>query len=192
MLHSFPRAFARMFALSFLVSLIIAASPLGGAAAENGEHLMQCQCPVSWWGDWDGNGTFDEAASLDTIVLVNGPITVIMHELPIETATVDTLIDDRQASLESSTRISDLETVWATGVEDIAEAGRRWTSPDGVTMVSVQLSQIWESDYILSMEFIAPAEDLEDSWVLREDIQLGDHPVFDFTDLDIVLEYFGL
>jgi hypothetical protein len=171
---------------------MLAASPLSGAAMEDGLYVMQCSCPVEWTGDWDGNGIFIEDDSLDTIVLVNGDVTVLMHELPIDASTVEDMTLDRTSALEDYTAIDDLELVWEDDSADTAEAGRTWTNPSGDTVASFQFVQVWETNYLLSIEVIAPVDDFEDDWDSLEDVLLVGLPILDDIDPADLAEEFGI
>lgn len=186
------RSFWRTLAIVLFAAFALASSPFQAAALEDGEYIMQCSCPVQWSGDWDGNGVFNEDDTRDTIVLVNGDVTIILHEVPIDDATTESMIDDRQKSLENGATIEDLEVVWQDGDDEMMDAGRTWTNPDGDTVVSYQIAQVWEFNYMLSMEIIAPAEDLEDAWILREDLLLLGVPIFNDTEIDTLLADFDL
>jgi hypothetical protein len=154
---------------------------------------MQCSCPVWWAGDWDGNGVFNEDDSLDTIALANGAAVFFMHELPIDAMSLEDYAETRTEALEGNRSIEDVELVWDDETSESVIFGRSWVNADGDTMLGWQVVMVWETNYLLSMEFVAPEDDFEDAWFdTLGDISLVGMPITMITDGDDVMENFGL
>ena len=177
----FRPAFARIALLALIPGIALGAGIAPALAEENGSYVFQCMCPLEWSGDWDGNGTLDEDDSLDTVALANDTAVLLMHEIPFDDGTIEGMIEDRTASLEDAVEAYD-ETVIDEDTQDWTLVGRTWEDADGDTMISVQYVQVWEVDFLLSIEFIAPEDDFVDQWDTLEDVLLVGLPVLDEFD----------
>jgi hypothetical protein len=161
-------------------------------AGENGSYVMQCGCPLEWSGDWDGNGVFNEDESRDTIALANGTAVLIFHEIPMPSGSLDEMVDDRSASLEDAANVEDLDDGALDSDPDFIVQGRTWTNADGETMVSLQHVQVWENDFLLSIEYVAPEDDFVELWDSLEEVLLIGSPVLNtFEPEEIVGELLG-
>lgn len=180
-----PRLVVGMRAMALLgaIALIAALIPLGGSRASaaqadwDGEYILQCSCPVWWWEPWEGEGTFDEAASLDEVILENGDATVIVRELPREGHELLDLVDMRTDELEGSRRYADLEELDRIDGNNLAIVQRRWVDRNNEDILSFQHVQVWEEDFYLSIEFNAPDDQFVDLWDSLEDVHLVGTPI---------------
>jgi hypothetical protein len=164
--------------LAILAPLLLGAGvPRAALAQADGEHILQCSCPVWWSGPWEGEGSFDANASLDTVALENGDATLVMYEIPLRGNGVLDLVDERTAELEGSRRISDLEEVLRIDGDNTAIIGRRWVNRNDDLILSYQYVQVWESNYYLSIEFNAPDDQFVDLWDSLDDVLLVGTPV---------------
>ena len=177
----FRSAFARLVLLALIPALAMGAGIAPALAEENGAYTFQCFCPLEWTGDWYGNGVLDEDASLDTVALANGSAVLLMHEIPFDDGSIEGMIEDRTAALENVVEDYE-ETIIDEDTQDWTLVGRTWTNADGDTMVSVQYVQVWEVDFLLSIEFVAPEDDFVDRWDTLEDVLLVGLPVLDEFD----------
>ena len=146
--------------LAIVAALTIGASlPASALAEEGGAYTLQCFCPLEWSEPWDGQGVFDESDSLDTVALANDGAVLLIHEIPLEDGDLDGMIADRTESLERGTAIEDLEATWEDETDEEAFAGRTWVNANGDTLHSYQYVQVWETNFLLSIEFVAPEDD---------------------------------
>jgi hypothetical protein len=191
--HVSRRTFGRTGLFAVIAAVLLVGSPTSAFALEDGEYLMQCSCPVWWAGDWDGNGVFNEDDSLDTIALANGSAVFFMHELPIDAMGLEDYAETRTEALEGNRSIEDVELVWDDETSESVIFGRSWVNADGDTMLGWQVVMVWETNYLLSMEFVAPEDDFQDAWFdTLGDISLVGMPITMITDGDLVMENFGL
>lgn len=175
------------------LSLLLAAGMAGPAAAQaDGEYILQCSCPIGWSAPWEGAGTFDEADSLDTVALANGSAVLLIHEIRFDDGTVEGMIEDRSAALDDHPAISDLDDAFSDDSTETASIGRTWVNADGEAIYSFQYVQVWEDDFLLSIEFVAPAEEFADAWASLEDVLLVGMPVFvEFDGEEIASQFEG-
>lgn len=156
--------------LVILASLTIGVSlPTGALAEVGGAYILQCFCPLEWEEPWDGQGVFDESDSLDTVALANDGAVLLIHEILLADGDLDGMIADRTRSLERASAIANLAETWEDETVDEAFAGRTWVNAGGDTMYGFQYVQVWETDFLLSIEFIAPEDDFVEAW---DDLQL--------------------
>ncbi len=188
------RAFARTGMFAFIASVLMVGGPASALALENGEYIMQCSCPVWWEGDWDGNGVFNEDDSLDTIALANGTAVLLIHELPIDAMSFKKFSNARTGALEDNRNLSDVEVLFQNGSNrNGVVTGRSWVNADGDTMLSWQSVMVWETNYLLSMEFIAPEDDFEDAWFdTMGDVALIGIPIADMMNGEAIMDLFEL
>jgi hypothetical protein len=159
-------------------------APTAAMAQDDGEYMLQCGCPLWWSAPWEGEGTFDEDESLDEVMLENGDLTLLIHEIPIDNGSLEGMIEDRTEALETDRDISELEV---TGGEDSSSevmVGRTWENEDGDIVSSVQLVLVWETNYLLSIEYIAPEAEFADGWESTDLVLLVGLPVFQATSFD--------
>ncbi len=186
-----PGVLTRIGLLAVMASLTIGVSlPANALAEEGGDYTLQCFCPLEWSEAWDGNGVFDEDATLDTVALANDGAVLLIHEIPLDGGTLEGMVDDRGASLDGSIAIEDLdEAVIDEDTQDWILMGRSWTSAEGETILSVQYVQVWEVSYLLSIEFVAPDADFVDAWETLDDVLLVGTPILaDFDGQEIADE----
>jgi hypothetical protein len=184
-----PRRMPARFLLAVIAGLLLATGPGSALAEEGGSYTLQCLCPLEWGEEWDGNGVFDDDASLDTVALANGSAVLIMHEIPLDEGTINGMIEDRSEVLESSRAIDDLdEQVIDAGQEDWILMGRSWTGPEGETMLGAQYVQVWELNFLLSIEFVAPEDDFVGAWDSLEDVLLIGTPVLAEFDAEEIVD----
>ncbi len=186
-----PGVLTRIGLLAVMAALTIGASlPANALAEEGGDYTLQCFCPLEWSEAWDGNGVFDEDATLDTVALANDGAVLLIHEIPLDGGTLEGMVDDRGASLDGSSAIEDLdEAVIDEDTQDWILMGRSWTSAEGETILSVQYVQVWEVSYLLSIEFVAPEADFVDAWETLDDVLLVGTPILaDFDGQEIADE----
>ncbi len=187
------RTLGRTSLFAFIAAFVLVGGPTGALALEEGEYVMQCSCPVWWTGDWDGNGVFKEDDSLDIIALANGPAVFLMHELPVDAMDLDEYAEARSESLEDNRDLEDVEIVWDDESTDRIDIGRAWVNAEGDVMLSWQAVLVWETNYLLSIEFIAPEDDFEDAWNdSLPDVALVGVPVTMLANADDIMEEFGL
>jgi hypothetical protein len=173
----------RAMALLGVIALLSSLIPLGGSRASaaqfdwDGEHILQCSCPVWWWEPWEGEGTFDEDESLDEVILENGNATVIIHEIPLAGHDLLDLVDMRTDELEGSRRYADLEEIGRIDGNNLAIVQRRWVDRNNEDILSFQHVQVWEENFFLSIEFNAPDEEFVDLWDSLEDVHLVGTPI---------------
>jgi hypothetical protein len=180
-----PRLVVGMRAMALLgvIALLSSLIPLGGSRASaaqfdwDGEHILQCSCPVWWWEPWEGEGTFDEDESLDEVILENGNATVIIHEIPVAGHELLDLVDMRTNELEGSRRYADLEEIGRIDGNNLAIVQRRWVDRNNEDILSFQHVQVWEENFFLSIEFNAPDEEFVDLWDSLEDVHLVGTPI---------------
>lgn len=179
--------------LAVLVSMVAGAPRAAVAQVDfDGEHILQCSCPVWWSAPWEGEGTFDANASLDEVILENGDATVMIHEIPLTGGSVEDMIEDRTVELENTRRIADLEETYADASDDEAYAGRSWVNRNDETIYSFQHAQVWEKNYLLSIEFIAPEEQFVELWGSMEDVLLVGQPILNDLDGEEVAQSIGI
>jgi hypothetical protein len=181
---------ARLATVALVCAFLLGSGVAPALAGENGSYVMQCGCPLEWSGDWDGNGIFNEDKSRDTIALANGTAVLIFHEIPMVDGSLDEMVNDRSASLEDT--VEDLDDGAIDSDPLFIVQGRTWTNAGGDTMVSLQHVQVWENDFLLSIEFVAPEDDFVDSWDSLEDVLLIGAPVLgEFDAEEIVGDLLG-
>lgn len=178
--------------LAIMVPLFGGAAPQVALAQTDGIYMLQCSCPVWWSEPWSGAGTFDERASRDELVLVNGPASMIMVEIPVDAGTIEGMIEDRTAELEDSRDVSGLEVTFEDETTDQAYAGRRWESPQGEVFHSIQHVQVWESNFLLSIEYAAPDDEFIELWDSLQVIELVAQPILDHLTGEQVAETIGV
>ncbi len=174
--------------VTILAALILSMGlPAGALAEEGGSYTLQCFCPLEWEEPWDGQGVFDEDASLDTVALANDGAVLLIHEIPLTDGDLDGLIADRTDSLERAAAIDNLdEQVIDAGQEDWILMGRSWTGPSGESMLGAQHVQVWETDFLLSIEFIAPEDEFVDAWDELDLVLLIGEPILaEFDGADV-------
>jgi hypothetical protein len=159
-------------------------APRAAVAQSDGEYLLQCGCPLWWSAPWEGEGTFDEADSLDEVILENGDLTLLIHEIPIDNGTLESMIEDRTEALEDDRDIAELEVTGEEASSTEAMVGRTWENEDGDAISSVQLVLVWETNFLLSIEYIAPEDEFADGWESTELVLLVGLPVFQATSFD--------
>jgi hypothetical protein len=133
------------------------------ASVDDGMYVFQCSCPVSWQDPWIGSGAFSSRGSHDNLVITDEDTIVIIQEIPLDADTLEGFAESRTSQLEKSNSIEDLEVVFSE-VDDTVLVGRSWTNQDGDLMYDFQVVQVWETNYIISFDVIAPAEDFADSF----------------------------
>jgi hypothetical protein len=182
----------RLAAMLTIAALVAGSAPAATAQSlwEN-SYIMQCFCVVEWDDPWGGLGLFDEDASRDTITLINGDAVVLIHEIPLDEGSLESMIEDRTRSLERSDRLDDVEVAWSDDSRSDAEIGRTWTGPDGDLVLGFQYVQVWETNYLLSIEIVAPENEFEDAWDSLDVILLAGLPLLNEFDEETVLEGFG-
>ncbi len=166
--------------LAIIASLIMGAGGPGSALAQfdfDGEYILQCSCPVWWDEPWEGAGVFDEDKSLDTVVLANGGAVLLIQEILIDDGTLAGMIQDRSEILEAGNNIANLEETWTDETETDASSGRVWENRDGDTIYSFQFVQVWETNFLLSIEFVAPEADFVEEWDSLEFVLLIGTPI---------------
>lgn len=184
-----PRRVPFRTVIVLMAGLLLGAGPASALAEEGGSYTLQCFCPLEWSEAWDGDGVFDEDASLDTVALANDGAVLVMHELPLDGGTLEGMVEDRSAVLDGSTAIDDLnETVIDEDTQDWILIGRSWTSAEGETMLSAQYVQVWEVSFLLSIEFVAPEDEFVDAWDSLEDVLLVGTPVLAEFDAEDILD----
>jgi hypothetical protein len=186
------RAPARLFAFAATLLILGSMLPTNAMALEDGEYTMQCFCPVSWTGDWDGNGIFDEDASRDTIALASGDAVLLIHELPIDASTLEEMTETRTEDLERNPGIDEVDVAWDTETAESINTGRSWVNADGDTILGYQVVMVWEQDFLLSIEFVALEDDFEDAWSALDAVSLVGVPISFITNSDDVFEEFGI
>lgn len=160
--------------------------PAGALAEIGGSYTLQCFCPLEWEEPWDGQGVFDENDALDTVALTNDGAVLLIHEIPLADGDLDGLIADRTDALERGVAIENLEETWADDARDEAFAGRTWESASGDVMFSFQHVQVWETDFLLSIEFIAPEDEFVDAWDELDLVLLIGEPILgEFDGADV-------
>jgi hypothetical protein len=178
--------------LAILAPLILGAGvPQAALAQSDGEHLLQCSCPVWWSGPWEGEGTFDANASLDTVALENGDATLVMYEIPLQGNALLDLVDERTAELEGNRRMADLEEVLRIDGNNTAIIGRQWINRNDDLILSYQYVQVWESNFYLSIEFNAPDDQFVELWDSLDDVLLVGTPVLGEFSGEAVYEGFA-
>jgi hypothetical protein len=184
----------RVIALLAIVAPLLMAmgAPNAAMAQSDGEYMLQCGCPLWWSAPWEGKGTFDEADSLDEVILENGDATLIIHEIPIENGTLEGMVEDRTEALEDDRDIAELELVYEDGSDSAALAGRTWENEDGDAITSLQYVQVWEINFLLSIEYIAPQVEFEDTWESLDLVLLVGLPILSGITADDVLEELDL
>lgn len=181
-LRSFVRlGAARLGLLAVMATLSLGASLGPAHALEEGSYVFQCSCPLEWNDEWDGNGVLDEDVSLDTVALVHDNTVLFLHEMPIMDGAITAFVEDRTSTLED---IADdvEETTLDAGQEDWVLIGRTWENADGDTMVGVQYVLVWEVNFVMNIEFIAPEDEFLDSWDALDGVLLVGLPVLDEFD----------
>lgn len=176
-----------------VVAILIMASgmPAGALAEEDGDFILQCFCPLSWSGPWDGAGVFNDDESLDTVALTDDGAVLLIREIPLVAGDLAGMIEERTESLERGAAISDLEETWTDGSDDEAFSGRVWVNGDGATMYSFQFVQVWETNFLLSIEFIAPEEEFVEAWDSLELVLLIGSPILGEFDADETVALIG-
>jgi hypothetical protein len=184
------RILTRTSVVAILVSLLMGVGARGNALAEEGgDFTLQCFCPLEWSETWDGAGVFNEAESLDTVALTSGGAVLLIHEIPLDTGTLGGMIEERTESLEQGTTISDLAETWEDETGEDAISGRIWVNADGETMYGFQYVQVWETNFLLSIEFVAPEDEFVESWDSLEFVLLIGSPILgEFSGVDIAAE----
>jgi len=178
--------------LAIVAALTIGAGlPASALAEEGGAYTLQCFCPLEWSEPWDGQGVFDESDSLDTVALANDGAVLLIHEIPLEDGDLDGMIADRTESLERGTAIEDLEATWEDETDEEAFAGRTWVNAGGETIYSFQHVQVWETNFLLSIEFVAPEEDFVEAWDDLDLVLLIGSPILGDFDAEDVAEDIG-
>lgn len=178
--------------LAIMAALTIGASlPASALAEEGGAYTLQCFCPLEWSEPWDGQGVFDESDSLDTVALANDGAVLLIHEIPLEDGDLDGMIADRTDSLERGTTIEDLEATWEDETDEEAFAGRTWVNADGDTLYSFQYVQVWETNFLLSIEFVAPEDDFVEAWDDLDLVLLIGSPILGDFDAEDVAQDIG-
>ncbi len=180
--------FARHGMLALVSVLLLAGVAVPAGAQGAGQYTLQCSCPL-WWNDpWDGNGVFNAAASLDTVALANDPAVLLIHETPLSAGTIAGMVEDRTASLESSRAIDDLDEFVIDEDDDFTVIGRIWDNRHGETIFSVQHVQVWESNFLLSVEYVAPEDAFVEMWDSLQDVLLIGQPVLGAFDPEDLLD----
>ena len=184
---------ARYFAIPLVTLMLLLGVASPAAAGEEGSWLLQCGCPLDWTDTWLGDASFDDENSLDTVALVNDDgAVVMMHEVPLDSSDVETMLLDRSADLEDHEYLEDVDIVWEDVNRTEAEAGRTWVDASGTEFVSFQSVVVWEVNYLLSIELISPAAAFEDAWADLEDVSLIGTPLLDAHDGDEIAAELGL
>lgn len=179
------RRFPFRILLALVSTLLLAAGPASAVAEEGGSYTLQCFCLLEWGETWDGQGVFNEDDSLDTVALTNDGAVLILHEIPLADGTIAGMVEDRTATLEDAVDDYD-ETPVDAGQEDWVLVGRSWTNAEGDAMLSAQHVQVWETNFLLSIEFVAPEADFVDAWETLDEVLLVGAPIleeFDGTEL---------
>ncbi|HYJ12892.1 MAG TPA: hypothetical protein VEW66_04840, partial [Thermomicrobiales bacterium] len=104
----------------------------------------------------------------------------------------ETMLLDRSADLEDHEHLEDVDIVWEDVNRTEAEAGRTWVDASGTEFVSFQSVVVWEENYLLSIEFISPADAFEDAWDDLEDVLLIGTPLLGAHDGDEIAAELGL
>lgn len=184
--------FTRTGLFAILAALTIGVSlPASALAEEGGAYTLQCFCPLEWEEPWDGQGVFDESDSLDTVALANDGAVLLIREIPLSDGDLDGMVADRTDSLERGTAIEDLAETWEDAANDEVFAGRTWVNADGDTMYSFQHVQVWETDFLLSIEFVAPEDEFVAAWDELGLVLLIGSPIFGEFDAEDVAEDIG-
>lgn len=181
-------ASARTLVFATLAALTLGMGLPAAALAEvGGSYTLQCFCPLDWEEPWDGQGVFNEADSLDTVALANDGAVLLIHEIPLADGDLDGLIADRTDALERGAAIENLdEQVIDAGQEDWILMGRSWTGPGGDLMLSAQYVQVWETNFLLSIEFVAAEDDFVDAWDELGLVSLVGEPILgEFDGADV-------
>lgn len=177
------RIIARTSLLAVVGSLLFATT--GNAVAEeDGLYILQCFCPVAWSGPWDGAGIFNDNESLDTVALASDDAVLLIHEIPFLAGDLAGMIEVRGDALDDSAAISGLEETYADESAEEAFAGRVWVNSDGETMFSFQHVQVWETNFLLSIEFVAAEDDFVEAWESLELVMLIGDPIFEEFDAE--------
>ncbi len=177
----------RFAVLAIACALVLGSGVSPALAAENGAYTFQCMCPLEWSGDWDGNGVLDEEASRDTVALANDTAVLIFHEVPMADSSLDEIVEDRSADLEGSSNVEDLDDGAIDTDPSFIVQGRTWTDANGEAMVSIQHVQVWETNYLMSIEYVAPEDDFADLWETLGEVLLVGSPVLGEFDADEIL-----
>lgn len=178
--------------LALIAALTMGASlPATVLAEEGGDYLLQCFCPLEWSEPWDGQGVFNESDSLDSVALANDGAVLLIHEIPLSDGDLGGMIADRTDSLERGSAIEDLAETWDDETDDEAFAGRTWVNADGETMYSFQYVQVWETNFLLSIEFVAPEDDFVAAWDDLDLVLLIGVPILGGFDAEDVAEDIG-
>ena len=170
----------------FLALLFVGTAPV--AAQSGTSATLQCGCPLEWSGPWEGVATFDDDLSLDSVALVAGDAVLIVHEIPLESGSLDDLLQDRSDDLLDNRTLDDVEILWNDVDDESGSSGRTWVGPGGEELVSYQWVQVWEFNYLISIELVAPLDDFEDAWSDTEDVLLVNQPILHESDVDDVFE----
>ncbi len=173
-------------AVLFLALLLVSVAPV--AAQSGTSAILQCGCPLEWSGPWDGVATFDDDLSLDSVALFADDAVLVVHEIPLESGTLDDLLDDRSDALLDNRNLDDVEILWSDSSRKSGSSGRTWVAPDGQELASYQWVQVWEFNYLISIELIAPLDTFEDAWGDTEDVLLVNQPILHESDFDEVFE----
>jgi hypothetical protein len=190
--HSPPRSIAARFlartGLFAIVGSLLLATVGNAVADEDGLYILQCFCPVEWSGSWDGAGIFNDDASLDTVALASDDGVLLIHEIPFLAGDLAGMIEVRGESLEDSSAIVELEETYADASAEDAFAGRSWENDDGETMLGFQQVQVWETNFLLSIEFVAAEDDFVEAWESLELVLLIGSPIFEEFDAEDTAE----
>jgi hypothetical protein len=184
---------ARYLAIPLVTLMLLVGVSSPAAAGEEGSWLLQCGCMLDWTDTWLGDAAFDDANSLDTVALVNDDAAVVlMHEVPLASSDVETMLLDRSAELEDHEYLEDVDIVWEDVNSTEAEAGRTWVDASGTEIVSFQSVVVWEENYLLSIELISPAAAFEDAWADLDDVSLIGNPLLGAYDGDEIAAELGI
>jgi hypothetical protein len=185
-----PRAIARTGLLAIIGALLLGAGIPASVMAQDGEYILQCSCPIAWEEPWEGAAGFEDDASLDTVALANDGAVLLVHEIPLEEGSIDGMIEDRTDTLDRSRAISDLDEAFADDSREDATAGRVWVNEDGDTMYGFQFVQVWETNYLLSIELIANEDDFAAAWESTNLVTLVGQPILADLDGEDIVEAF--
>lgn len=102
------------------------------------------------------------------------------------------MIEDRTEELEEDNDISGLEETFADETTDRAYVGRQWEDEDGNVWHSFQSVEVWETNVLLSIEFLAPDNDFVELWDSMDAVLLVGQPILDHLTGEQVADAIGV
>ena len=170
--------------LAIIGSLILAVATIHPAMAlDDGSYMFQCSCPITWGERWIGSGELHTRDSRDNLILSNDTTVVIIQEVPIDDYEPSDMADFRADTLERSASIDDLELMWQDDTSDeVITTGYQWANAEGDLVYDYNYVMIWEVDWVMSIDVIAPADDYADAFDEVHTITLVLSPLLEDVD----------